>query len=67
LSLFMLVGVGVSFVLLRKLSARARQYSVQLTSLSTRLNEFLIQTLQAFKYLKATFRRMCELQRVEPS
>ena len=56
LSLFMLLGVGVSFVLLRKLSARARQYSVRITSLSTRLNEFLIQTLQAFKYLKATAR-----------
>ncbi len=56
LSLFMLAGVGLSFVLSRKLSERARAYSVQMTALSTRLNEYLIQTLQSFKYLKATAR-----------
>src|SRR5712692_7204591 len=56
LSVFMLLAVAFSFILLRKLSARARRYSVQITLLSSRLNEFLIQTLQAFKYLKATER-----------
>jgi subfamily B ATP-binding cassette protein MsbA len=56
LSVFMLMAVGFSFFLLRKLSARARRYSTQIASLSTRLNEFLIETLQAFKYLKATER-----------
>jgi ABC-type multidrug transport system fused ATPase/permease subunit len=55
-SVFMLMGVGLSFLLLRKLSARARSYSITITSLSGRLNEFLIQTLQAFKYIKATAR-----------
>jgi ABC-type multidrug transport system fused ATPase/permease subunit len=56
LSVFMLLGVGLSFVLLRKLSARARLYSIRITSLSGRLNKGLIQTLQAFKYAKATAR-----------
>jgi ABC-type multidrug transport system fused ATPase/permease subunit len=56
LSVFMLVAVGFLAILLRKLSARARRYSVQITRLATRLNEFLVQTSQAFKYLKATMR-----------
>ncbi len=56
LNVFMLFAVGASLILLRKISARARQYSVKITSLSTRLNEHLIQTMQAFKYLKATAR-----------
>src|SRR5581483_6960459 len=56
LSAFMLLAVGVSFVILRSLSAQARHYSIQVSSLSARLNDFLIQALQSFKYLKATAR-----------
>lgn len=56
LSVFMLLAVGASLVLLRKLSGRARQYSVHITRLSSRLSEYLVQTAQAFKYLQATAR-----------
>ena len=55
-SVFMLMGVGLSFLLLRNLSARARSYSIRISSLSGRLNGFLIQSLRAFKYVKTTAR-----------
>src|SRR5262249_15947380 len=56
LSMFMLLAVGFSLLLLRKLSGRARQYSFPITPPSARLNEYLVQTAQVFKYLQATAR-----------
>jgi ABC-type multidrug transport system fused ATPase/permease subunit len=56
LSLFIVVSSGLSLLLLRKLSRLARYHSSTITELEGRLNAFLIEALQAFRYLKATHR-----------
>jgi len=56
LSMFMLLAVAFSLLLLRKLSGRARRYSIAISALSAKLNEYLVQTAQVFKYLQATAR-----------
>jgi subfamily B ATP-binding cassette protein MsbA len=56
LALFTAGAAGVFMLLFRITFERARAHSVNLTALSTRMNEFAIEALHAFKYLKATSR-----------
>jgi ABC-type multidrug transport system fused ATPase/permease subunit len=56
LSLLM-IAIGVfSFFLLQQFAVPAKSLSSQLSNLNSRLNEFLVQALQSFKYLKVTNR-----------
>jgi subfamily B ATP-binding cassette protein MsbA len=54
LSMLMVTVAILSFMLLNRLSSRAKNISFQLSRIRSEMNDFLIQTIQSFKYLRIT-------------